>query len=583
MIESLYSSIALLTMAVISLNAGYEQPAYLDGCISVDGRYKISAKQTLVGKSSHGPNHWNFIWEDIQTGEKKEFPAQGIQGGQVHGQLFVTPGGETFAFWNHITMYWEEKSHMHASSHGDVVKREKHASAEYRNQMIFKNRLVIYRKDGSILKSYNVGDFIQDEEWESVLPVFNRVHWLKEYDNLNFKETPRIQYAYYRISPDYSVIEFQPVQARSKRNDPPRKVRVDLITGEVIPEGAEFEDKAKIPVRPFLGPDHRPANGQEWTENYDPGLDPVRVPGTYAISPASVAFPPEKAPKKLPEFKVGKIETVAKGFLKADTPSWMESTGKKPDEQGRIIFTDLDANKLFTIPPSSEEPVLLMEGVTRGRMVGRTFYGMIDGKFGTLDLTKPDAKPEFLIESGIEGREFSLNDLVVSRRGFVYFTTLKDPEKGRLTVLDPETRKTTVLFDGEVHPNLANPNGIALSRNERFLYVGISNYNDRKYSGVYAFPIKGDGTIDLEVGMQEPRFTVKAPDGIVTDRQGNVYFTAGNEVHVFTPYAQQLAKIKIPKGSGTNLCFGGEDRFARDLYVTTREALYKVKTPFGGK
>jgi sugar lactone lactonase YvrE len=54
-------------------------------------------------------------------------------------------------------------------------------------------------------------------------------------------------------------------------------------------------------------------------------------------------------------------------------------------------------------------------------------------------------------------------------------------------------------------------------------------------------------------------------------------------VQVFTPYAQQLAKIKIPKGSGTNLCFGGVDRFASDLYITTREALYKVKTPFGGK
>ena len=87
----------------------------------------------------------------------------------------------------------------------------------------------------------------------------------------------------------------------------------------------------------------------------------------------------------------------------------------------------------------------------------------------------------------------------------------------------------------------------------------------------------------MEAGKTKPRIPVKAPDGIVTDRSGNVYFTAGSTVHVYTPYAQPIGKIKIPKGSGTNLCFGGNDRFARTLFITTWNAVYAVETPFGGK
>jgi hypothetical protein len=61
-----------------------------------------------------------------------------------------------------------------------------------------------------ILKSLGICDLIQPEEWESVNRTFNRVHWLQAFDNLNYKATPRVQYASYRVSPDYTVLEFQP-------------------------------------------------------------------------------------------------------------------------------------------------------------------------------------------------------------------------------------------------------------------------------------------------------------------------------------------------------------------------------------
>ena len=223
---------------------------------------KVTAKLVEKGKSSHGPNKWHFVWKDIGDGTAKEFPARGLQGGQVYGQLFVAPDGETFAFWNHITMFWEEKSHMHASSHGDVVKKDA-GNEKYRHQMIFKKRLIIYRKDGSILKSLDLSDLITEEDWKHVLPVFNRVEWLRPYNGINHKNAVRPAYCFSKVSPDYTVLEFQ-VGDRKK----PRPVRVSLVSGEILSsEESLSEEKA-----PVLFPDAKehPKSGGAWGEAYTP-------------------------------------------------------------------------------------------------------------------------------------------------------------------------------------------------------------------------------------------------------------------------------------------------------------------------
>jgi len=242
-------------------NAGYEQPAYIDGCQSIDGRFVITAKQTVRGKTVHGPHKWDFVWKDIKTDETRRFSAQGIQGGQVYAQLFMAPDGETFALWNHITQYWPEKSHLH--SHNVLPKREEVGEEKNRELDIHEKRLIIYRKDGSIIKEFGVGDFLRDEEWESVLAVFTRVHWLQEYDDLTYRDICRMQYSFYRVSPDYTLLEFRPVPSRVKRKDPPRVVRVSLTDGRILDESTTSnssssetptlphdERSAKTPVAP---------------------------------------------------------------------------------------------------------------------------------------------------------------------------------------------------------------------------------------------------------------------------------------------------------------------------------------------
>lgn len=558
--------VGICLCVTITVHAGYEQPAYIDGCQSVDGRYAITAEQTVAGKSVHGPHTWDFIWQDTKTGETKRFTAQAIQGGQIYAQLFIAPDGETFALWNHITQYWPDKSHMH--SHDVLQKREEMGEEKYRALDIHKKRLIIYRKDGSIVKEFGVGEFLKDDEWESVLAVFTRVHWLQEYDNLSYRDICRMQYSFYRISPDYTVLEFRPVSSRAKRKEPPRVVRVSLTDGRILDANEPLEEP-KIPVRPFVGPDRPPKNSKPWREGFLPSLDPVRVAGSYKIESAAEAFPVDQAPKLQP-LDHGPVRLIRDGYKKADTPAWLPKQNGKKDS-ACLLFTDLEQEKLYRLsPPDAIEEI--RAGASRGKAgPDQRFYGIFDGKLASW---QPGQQPQVILETAAGGREISLNDLAISSRGRIYFTTLKDPEKGRLSMVDPDTREATVMFDGEDEPTLWNPNGIALDPDERFLYVGISSYANRKHSGVYCFPIRADGSIDVATGKAKPWANVKAPDGIAVHRNGDVYFTAGGKVEVFDPYGRRRGTIRIPKGSGTNLCFGGD----RDetLFITTWNALYAV-------
>ena len=553
--------------------AGYNRPIYIDGCRSADGRFEIVAEIKERGTTQHGPNKWEFIWKDTQTGATRRLPAQGIQGGLIYAQLFLAPDGETFALWNHMVQFWPEKSEGH--SHALLPHSEKAGEEEkFRGLDMHKQRLIIYRKDGSIVKEFGVGDFLTPEEWPAVTASFTWLDWLTPYDGMEWKTAHRIQYPFYRVSPDYTVLEFRPNPPRSPAREP-RVVRVSLTDGRIFGLDEEITDPAKVPVRPFVGENALPSRRAEWIENYTPSLDPVRTAGEFRVVSVAEAFPVAQAPALKP-VKFGEVKMLASGYEQADTPSVVTKfAGRK---EPSVLFADAKRKQLFRRALAAEDAAaeMVSSEAGRGRIGpdGRKFYGLYGGKLASWDLTESkDAKPVILCEKAANDRDFSINDLVVSSRGIIYFTTLKDPEKGRLSAFDPRTGKVTVLFDGEQEEKLHNPNGIALDRAERFLYVGISSYKNPGQAGIYCFPVRADGTIDLETGKQAPWVPVKA-DGIATKANSDdVFMTTEGKVACYDVYGRSRGHIAVPKGTGTNLCLTPSN----DIYFTTWDALYVVK------
>ena len=555
--------------------AGYEQPVYIDGCRSADGRYEVVAEAKVRASSVHGPHTWEFIWKDTQTGATHRMAAQGIQGGLIRAQLFIACDGETFALWNHVIQYWPEKSKMH--SHDELPYQEKPGEEEkFRGLDIHKKRLIIYRKDGSIVKEFGVADFLTDEEWKAATANFTVTSWLREYEGLKRKEMCRTQYAFYRVSPDYTVLEFQPVASRNPAVKP-RVVRVSLTDGRIFGPDEEITDPEKIPVRPFIGADALPKASKDWIENYVPSLDPVRKAGEFRIVSVAEAFPVEKA-RPVKPVTFGEVKLLASGYQQADTPAVL--LGFAGRKEPTVVFAEAKKNQLFRYPVGAEGATaeLFSSEAGRGRIGpdGRRFYGLYGGRLASWDLLSKDSKPVILCERAANDRDFSINDLAVSSRGLVYFTTLKDPEKGRLSAFDPRTGKVTVLFDGEQEEKLCNPNGIALDAAERFLFVGVSNYKNPGRAGVYCFPIREDGTIDLEKGGSAAWVPVKA-DGIVVRNSGDVFLTTEGKVEGFDIHGRSRGHVTVPKGTGTNLCFGPPNSpLADTLFFTTWDSLYSV-------
>jgi gluconolactonase len=174
----------------------------------------------------------------------------------------------------------------------------------------------------------------------------------------------------------------------------------------------------------------------------------------------------------------------------------------------------------------------------------------------------------------------SPNDVVVASDGAIWFT---DPSYGHLQGFrpppevgdfvyrhDPATGDTTVVADG-----FDKPNGIALSPDERTLYVTDSGANQEPGSYYPARPhhIKAFDVLDGWRLSGERLFAVVTPgfpDGLKVDRDGRVYSSSFSGVQVFDPDGELLGEIHLP--GAVNFCFGGPERNL--LLITTDSAVW---------
>jgi gluconolactonase len=162
----------------------------------------------------------------------------------------------------------------------------------------------------------------------------------------------------------------------------------------------------------------------------------------------------------------------------------------------------------------------------------------------------------------------SPNDVVVSSDGAVWFT---DPSYGFLQGFRPEPQVADAVYrldsaTGDLDAVAAGfdkPNGLALSPDERVLYVSDNGAPHE----LLAFEVHGRR---LGPRRRLATGTPEHPDGLKVDTDGRIHASAATGVQVYSPAGDLLGELELP-GTVT-FCFGGPEHDV--LFITTDTAIW---------
>jgi gluconolactonase len=177
----------------------------------------------------------------------------------------------------------------------------------------------------------------------------------------------------------------------------------------------------------------------------------------------------------------------------------------------------------------------------------------------------------------------SPNDIVCKSDGTIWFSDpiygiSTDYEGGKqqqelppaLYRFDPATGELRVAAD-----DFVNPNGLAFSPDERFLYVAETGeqFDDASARSIRRFAVAEDGA--LSNGAPFHSITPGNADGFRVDELGNVWSSAADGVHCISPQGELLGKI-LTASVVSNLCFGGRNRSR--LFICASHTLMAIYT-----
>jgi gluconolactonase len=298
-------------------------------------------------------------------------------------------------------------------------------------------------------------------------------------------------------------------------------------------------------------------------ERLDPALDALLAPGAT-------------------------MEKLADGFNWSEGPVWMPALGA-------LLFSDVPENRVYRWKDGEGISVFL----TPSGFTGTTYHGRERGSNGlTLDRhgrlvlcqhgdrrvarLAADGKTFEPIVDRIDGKRFSSpNDLCIDRAGNLFFT---DPPYGLPHDEKPETEFNGVYrlgTDGKltvITREMERPNGIALSPDERTLYVG-STHEPKPI--IMAFALREDGSVASSRVFFDGKDLIARTkrqggfDGMKIDTQGNLWTTGPGGLLILSPAGKHLGSLLTGQPTA-NCAFGGPD--GKTLFITANHWLLSIKT-----
>jgi gluconolactonase len=277
-----------------------------------------------------------------------------------------------------------------------------------------------------------------------------------------------------------------------------------------------------------------------------------------------------------------RLERVAGGFEFTEGPVWTRD--------GALLFSSPNTNVVYRWRPGGPVTVFRPKSGYTGFDIGRYAQpgsnGLTFDPEGRLVLCQhgnrrvlrvnPHGDTTVLADRYEGKRLNSPNDLVFRSDGTLFFT---DPPFGL-----PDPGESELGFSGVyrvragavslVTDELEGPNGIALSPDGRYLYVG--NWDlERKI--VVRIDLS-DGTSSVLADLtDEPGDD--AIDGIKVDEAGNLYVCGPGGIWLLSPRGERLGLLRLPEPPH-NLAWGEED--ACTLYVTASTSVYRVRLAIPG-
>lgn len=253
------------------------------------------------------------------------------------------------------------------------------------------------------------------------------------------------------------------------------------------------------------------------------------------------------------------LEKIATGYKLAEGPVW---------DGESLYFTDVPSERILMLGGDGTVTTF-RSGTRKGAGLGfdskhRLLICEVDG-FRVTRIEKDGT--ETTLADSYGGKKLNgPNDLALDAKDGFYFTDPLFLNKEKC-----EQDKEAVYYvssEGKilrVADDLEKPNGIALAKNERTLFVA-----DMAQSKLRAYPVQEDGTL----GEGRDFGFVPGPDGVKVDGDGNVYAAGRKGIVVFDANGKQLGTLKVPENL-TSLAFGDKDR--RTMYITTNQSLYRIR------
>ena len=277
----------------------------------------------------------------------------------------------------------------------------------------------------------------------------------------------------------------------------------------------------------------------------------------------------------------------------AATVAFLE--GPTTDADGNVFFTDLNGGRILKLSAEGG-------GVTTFREPSNRANGLLFDPEGRLlacesgdraqippRVTRTDMKTGRIevLADNYQGQRFnSPNDITFDGKGRLYFTDLAG---GAVYRIDPDKRLTRILF----RPEIDRPNGLAISPDDRTLYLIEANQAEGGPRMIRAYDLRADGTV-ANMRVFHNFYPGRSGDGMCIDSQGSLYVAAGLNrtrgtsetlatragIHVFASSGKLLDFFPVYEDSVTNCGFGGPD--LKTLYVTAGKLLLKMQTKVAG-